>query len=334
MIKARSSDDYLHTDVILSKITEYDVFVYYCPSFKELNKKFCSELRKDRSPTASVILWNKKLLYKDFGHAEHSFNCFEYIQCKYGCTFMESLQRIDCDFNLGLNAFKQEHLFSMGQQGSSGKQPDLKAASTFIRKKKRSWSSDDRNFWAKYFISKEILLIFEVEPISYYWVNENRFSCKTVTYAYKFGPRYKIYAPYESEYKWSSNVKSTDIQGLKQLPKTGKCLILTSSLKDIMCLKAAGFNAIALQSEMQMPDTNLIQNLYTRFEEIIVFYDNDYDNENNPGQTMAKKVCEEFNLSNVYIPDKYESKDPSDLVQNVGSLTILKHLINEQRRCT
>ena len=48
---------------------------------------------------------------------------------------------------------------------------------------------------------------------------------------------------------------------------------------------------------------------------------------------MARKICEKFNLSNICIPDKYESKDPSDLVVNVGSPNILKHIINEQTRC-
>ena len=60
-IRGRSSEDYLHTDVILSKITEYDIFMYYCPSFKKFGKKFCCELREDKTPTASIIPDNGKL---------------------------------------------------------------------------------------------------------------------------------------------------------------------------------------------------------------------------------------------------------------------------------
>ena len=48
-IRSRKSEDYLHTDVILSKITEYDIFMYYCPRFKGFGKKFCSELRNDKN---------------------------------------------------------------------------------------------------------------------------------------------------------------------------------------------------------------------------------------------------------------------------------------------
>ena len=60
-IRSRSSEDHLHTDVILGKITEYDIFTYYCPSFKNLNKKFCSELREDKTPSASIKNWKNNL---------------------------------------------------------------------------------------------------------------------------------------------------------------------------------------------------------------------------------------------------------------------------------
>ena len=38
-VDARNSEDYLHTDVILSKITEYDIFRHYCPAFTKGGKK-------------------------------------------------------------------------------------------------------------------------------------------------------------------------------------------------------------------------------------------------------------------------------------------------------
>ena len=99
-IKSRNSKDYLHTNVILSKITEYDIFKYYCPSFLEIRKKFKSEIRKDNSPTVSIIPYNGRLLYKDFGSSEHAFDCFNYVKYKYSCSFIGALRIIYCDFNL------------------------------------------------------------------------------------------------------------------------------------------------------------------------------------------------------------------------------------------
>ena len=327
-IRSRKSEDHLHTDVILSKITEYDIFMYYCPSFKKFGKKFCSELREDNSPTASIIPYNGKLLYKDFGKSEHVFNCFHYVKEKYNCTFINALQIIDCDFNLGLSARKEAIQFTMGYMAYRQNSPALQLHKpVIIRKKKRNWNKQDANFWRKYLVSKQILIKFAVEPISHYWVNENRFSCKSITYAFKFNNRYKIYSPYEDKNKWLSNTKKTDIQGYTQLPEKGNKLIITSSLKDVMCLYVAGYNAIALQSEMQMPKEKLISELITRFNTIEILYDNDFDKINNPGQTMAKKICDLYGFINRCIPDKFKSKDPSDLIKNTGNINELKTIL-------
>jgi len=117
---------------------------------------------------------------------------------------------------------------------------------------------------------------FGVQPISHFWVNGTRFTCNTITYAFKFKDRYKIYAPYDKENKWLSNTRKTDIQGYSQLPTKGERLIITSSLKDVMCLNAAGYHSIALQSEMEVPDEKLISKLKDRFKTIEILYDNDF----------------------------------------------------------
>ncbi len=332
-IASRSSEDYLHTDVILGKITEYDIFMYYCPNFKELNKKFSSDLREDRSPTVSIIPYNGKLLYKDFGHSDHVFDCFNYVRYKYNCTFIGALHIIDCDFNLKLASTKAAVNFTMGIMGfRQSSTPNYIKPEVIIKKKRRPWSKEDANFWRQYLVSKKTLLSFAVEPISHFWVNNNRFTCKSIGYAFRFKNRYKIYSPYEEKNKWLSNTKKTDIQGYNQLPYKGERLIITSSLKDVMCLYELGHSAIALQSEMQVPEEKLISELKSRFTTIDVLYDNDFDKANNPGQTMAKKICDLYGLNNICLPNQTGCKDPSDLVKETGSMIELKNILDEQRR--
>jgi len=330
-IQSRKSEDHLHTDVILSKITEYDIFMYYCTTFKQLGKKFNSELRQDKSPTVSIIPYNGRLLYKDFGNAEHTFDCFNYVRFKYNCSFFDALRIIDCDFKLGLHSKKEAIKFTMGYIGYTQKPPKFKKPAVLIQKKKRPWNKDDAKFWSKYLISKKILSMFAVEPISHFWVNNNRFTSKSVTYAFRLKSRYKIYSPYEEENKWLSNTKKTDVQGYNQLPQKGEKLILTSSLKDVMCLYAAGYNAIAMQSEMQIPHESLISELKNRFDTIEVLYDNDFNKVNNPGQRVANQICDLYGFNNICIPSELESKDPSDLVSKEGNFNKLKNILNEQR---
>jgi len=330
MIKSRGSDDHLHSDVILRKISEYDIFRHYIPSFKALNTKFSSELREDSKPTAAVYVWKGTLYYKDHGRPDHSFKCINYVQAKFNCNWITALRIIDMDFNLGLSSSTYDDLRDKVPAVRHGK-IDLSENSVLLRKKSRPWTQEDADFWKQFYISKEILVKFGVEPISYYWINTLRIFCETITYSYTFGNRYKIYAPLSEKGKWFSTTTAKDIQGWKQLPEKGETVILTSSLKDIMTLKAIGFDSVALQTEMQIPSEDLISQLRERFDEILVFYDNDFSNENNPGQLMAHKICDKYNLINICIPSKYESKDPSDLVKHVGQL-ILKQIIDEQRK--
>ena len=306
MIIPRPSKDILHTKVILEKISEFDIFKYYCPVFRELNKKFCSELREDKRPSASIVNYNGNLLYKDFGYPEHTFNCFGYVQKKFNINFTSSLITISNDFNLrlastnGVIQSKTPKLYN--------KQIDDKKV-TIIKKKHRPWYTKDAEFWMKYGVTKEILTIFAVEPLEYYWINENRFKCNTITYSFRFGNKFKIYAPYEQDKKWFSNTSKKHIQGFNQLPKSGDLLYITSSLKDIMCLYAMRLRAIAFQSEMQMPEELQMQELINRFEKIIILYDND-----DPGQTMAAEICRVYQLDNLFIPSDWDAKDVSDAI--------------------
>ena len=329
-VKSRDSNDHLHTDVILGKISEYDIFVYYCPRFKELGKKFSSDLREDKSPTVYITPYNGKLLYKDFGDPDHTFDCFNYVKYKYNCSFIDALRIVDCDFNLGLASNIAGQQFTMGIMGyRQANIPKLEKQEVIIKKKSRPWNKEDAKFWSKYLVSKKILTKFAVEPISHFWVNNDRFTCKSITYAFKFKNRYKIYSPYKDKNKWLSSTTKLDVQGFNQLPETGERLIITSSLKDVMCLHAAGYNAIAMQSEMQIPEEKLISELQERFKTIEILYDNDFNKASNPGQNMAKKICDLYGFNNICLPETFESKDPSDLVSKESSFNELKIILND-----
>ena len=309
MIIPRPSNDILHTDVILEKISEYDIFKYYCKNFITIGKKFCSELREDKSPTVSIINYNGNLLYKDFGRPGHTFNCFGYVQIKFNVTFTESLLIVDNDFGLKLASKNNDMTYTQGVKAVTYNKIIEDKKVTIIKKKRRPWYTKDAIFWMKYKITKEILTIFAVEPLEYYWINENRFKCNTITYSFRFGNKFKIYAPYEQDKKWFSNTSKKHIQGFNQLPKSGDLLYITSSLKDIMCLYAMRLRAIAFQSEMQMPEELQMQELINRFEKIIILYDND-----DPGQTMAAEICRVYQLDNLFIPSDWDAKDVSDAI--------------------
>jgi len=324
MIQSRKSDESLSIDTILRKVSEYQIFKHFCPNFQETGKRFRSDLREDNSPTVHIINWNHRLLYKDWGCPEHSFDCFEYIKYKYNTDFYGVLILIDNAFGLGLSAGVRP----TGTVRKVEKETRVQAPSR-ISVRTRRWNLQDKVYWDQFKIPLEILRIFDVQPITHVWINEQRFSCGSNSYRYRFDCGYKIYRPLESDFKWFSNVGSECLQGYRQLPERGKTLVLTSSLKDIMCLAVLGYPSIALQSEMLMPGQSTIEEAQARFEEVIVLYDNDFDNPRNPGQTMAVKICEKYGLDNIVIPSYYRSKDISDLIRDHG-LEEAKHVITRK----
>lgn len=325
MIQSRKSEDILNKDTLLTKVSEYQIFKYFCSHFEEPDKKFKSDLREDKTPTVSITVFKGRLWYKDFGNPEHSFDCFGYVAYKYNLDFYGTLIHIDNCFGLGLSS----GIRVKGLVPQVG-QPVLREKKrSEIRVRVRNWDYRDVQYWGQFHIDRKILRIFDVQPITHYWINELRISCNSISYRYRFDCGYKIYRPLEADFKWSSNVGSECLQGYHQLPKHGETLFLTSSLKDIMCLAVLGYPSIALQSEMLVPREETIREAQARFKEVIVLYDNDFDKSSNPGQTMAKKICSTYGLDNLVIPSHYCSKDISDLIKDHG-LEIAKDVITRK----
>ena len=313
MIQARKSDEYLSKENILDKVSEYQIFKYFCRNFREIGTRFRSDLREDKSPTVDIALIGQRLLYKDFGHPDHTFDCFSYVAYKYNTNFYGALIHIDSCLGLGL------HTGVRLARAVQKVEPKVRAKTrSEIQVRVREWDGRDAAYWKQFGISKKLLLTFDVQPITHYWINEQRFSCNSISYRYRFDCGYKIYRPLERDFKWSSNVGMECLQGYRQLPQCGKTLVLTSSLKDIMCLAVLDYPSIALQSEMLVPGQGTIEEAQARFEEVIVLYDNDFDNPRNPGQTMAVKICKKYGLDNIVIPSYYKSKDISDLIRDHG----------------
>ena len=103
------------------------------------------------------------------------------------------------------------------------------------------------------------------------------------------------------------------------------------SCLNIMC--NLGIPSICLQGEGFLPKPHIMNQLKERYKNIIIFFDNDFENPNNPGHTDALKICEEYNLKMVEIPSEFKSKDPSDLYKNYGRekyLEIMKSILKDK----
>lgn len=313
---------HLTKDLVLGQVSEYQIFKFYCKNFNEPNKLFCSDLRTDNHPSCSVKHLSKGLYYKDFA-TDEGYDCFSYVQrymkVKFNedLNFQEVLKVISTDMGFIKKVQNKKIIPSLNYVGL----PDrFDRYDTIIRIKKRDWKNYD-TYWDKYYLNKDILNFYNVVPITDYWISKNNSDLINIYTETKDDPAYsyehgkgmrKILRPYASrENKWLSNVPRNVFSGWDQLDETAEVLVITKSLKDCMVWRLFGINAISPQSETMFLNHNQFILLTTKFDKIVINYDNDEQ-----GLKSMKKFSEEFGIKSFIMPDGI--KDISDFISIKG----------------
>ena len=313
---------HLTKDLILSNVSEYQIFKFYCKNFLDLDKPFCSDMRMDKTPSCSIRAYASGLYYKDFGTNE-SYNCFAYVQMymryKFNeeLTYHEVLKVIATDFGFIKKVQNKKIIPSLNYLGLPDKHDRV---TSVIRIKKRDWKDYD-SYWDKYYIDRDLLNFYNVIPITDYWisvksgelVNLYTESVNDPAYSYEHGKGMrKVLRPLaEKQHKWISNIPRGIFSGWHQLDKQNNQMIVTSSLKDCMVFRLLGFNSLAPQSESSFLNENQFQMLSMRFKNIIINYDND-----ETGLKFMRKYSQQFGIKSFVIPDGI--KDISDYISIKG----------------
>ena len=316
-------------EILRQKIGSYNIFKRYCPKFIEVGAKFKSEFRNEEHPSCCIEHIHGDLLYKDFGNGE-SYRFVSYVMRKYGMQYRESLEKIASDFDIiqsdrsnGDPYFKEtRHKLSLAKPLELSEKPI-----TVIRIKRREWNTHDLEYWTEYGWSVEMLEKADIYPISYFWIEKRdttrRFNVKdkrvyTIDYYRSKGIfRRKIYFVDDKKLRFLSNVDDSIVQGYKLLPRQGDILFITSSIKDCGVFWKLGYNAVAPNNEGSFIPVKFFEKLKKRFKRIIIWYNNDWEKEDNPGVRNAKKYSEEYGIEYYYNPDG-EPKDPSDFIKKYG----------------
>ncbi len=309
-------------EMVLSNVSEYQIFRFYCENFIGLNKLFKSNLRIDNNASCSIKAYPQGLFYKDFG-TEESYDCFSYVQ-RYmkvrfneDLNFQETLKVIANDFGFIKKLENKKIIPSLNYVGLPDK---INRINTIIKIKKRQWKDYD-TYWDKYYLNRDILRFYNVVPISDYWISCNSDELINVytettndpAYSYEHGDGIrKILRPFATrDKKWTSNIPRHIFSGWNQLEQNGDLLIVTKGLKDCMVYRMFGINAINPQSENIFLNENQFTLLSMRFKQIIINYDND-----ETGLHNMKKFSELFKIKSFTIPDGI--KDLSDYISIKG----------------
>ena len=301
-------------DWILSKVTEYDIYSKYIGQFK-VGMIYNSPFRKDNNPSFGIYYSKrtKQLLFKDHGTGECG-NVVKFVSLYTGLTNYNDILN---DIVNKLNITKSTKLDSSKQY--------IPQTDTVIGVVRQPFTDVDKTYWNQFNISEDTLYKFNVNSIKYYLCNgivKGIYKDDNPMYSYKVFDNFKIYRPLGDKYtKWRNNLTEYDIQGYEQLPESGDILIITKSLKDVMCLYTMGIPSISPSSESCWIPNDILETLKKRFKRILVCFDRD-----TTGVRYLRKISLKTGLEPILINKRYKSKDISDAIKNNSYETIKKWL--------
>lgn len=324
-------------DALLGKTSEFDIMRFYL-NIDVLPALINSPLRQDRNASVSIFSPDGvKVFYKDFGTGEHG-SIFDLLGRMWNRTFSETITKIWDD----IDRVKHNRInLNRTRRGVIHK------SNSILEVRTRQWFDYDIEYWSSYGISMEWLKFGDVYPISHILITRDNITkiipAEKLAYVYverKDGRvSLKVYQPKSQRLKWLSKHDSSVWDLWSRLPDRGDTLFITSSRKDALCLwENTGIPSVSLQGEGYVPKEKVINQLKERFGRVIIFFDNDYDKDENHGHIYASRLSGMFDLDMVEIPSEYKSKDPSDLFKNHGAKTfrrVIKELVkqsNQQQR--
>mgnify|MGYP002468251228 FL=1 len=314
--RIKKQDNPITLDYILSKVTEYDIYARYLGQFK-VGFIYNSPFRKDKNPSFGIFRSKKtgKLLFKDHGNGECG-DIIKFVELYTGIT----------NYNDLLNQIVKDMQITNNTVLHSNKEVE-KSTETVIGVVRQDWTDIDKQYWSQFGISLKTLKKFGVSSIKYYLcdgVVKGVYKENNPMYAYKVYNRFKIYRPLADKYtKWRNNLTPYDIQGYEQLPKKGDLLIITKSMKDVMCLYEMGYTAISPASESTFLTPDVIDALKLRFKRILICFDRDV-----PGVKNMRKISLKTGLNGFLIHKKWKAKDISDAVK-LNGFEVIKNWLKE-----
>lgn len=308
----------LNKEEVLVRVSPLSIYERYLMHQVVVGKKYRSPFHEDKSPSFGIYV-NRRgtLCFNDFSTGVGG-DCFQFVMELYGLSFMEALQQINTDFNLGLGT---KSAVPAKRKTPEVYQRTIEKLSIQIKAKK--FSKKELEWWGQYGITLEILKRFNVYSVSHLWIKKKLVAVSKPhdpIFAYHFpdSDSLKIYRPLNKRYKWTSNTTATDIQGWHQLNKEAEKIIITSSMKDAMTLVSLGYSAIAPQSEGATLENSGLKNwIQESNAEFYLLFDNDQ-----AGKKSALRWKEAFGgfkiLELPCLTPSSTVKDPSDFVLAYG----------------
>lgn len=303
-------DDFITSyEELLERVDEYTLYSFYLGFSPELDMSYRSPIRQgDLNPSWSLFpskyVKNREFVWKDKGGGGQHGDVFKLIKILFGfTTSWQVLAKVKGDFGFGPSMAAEKKLILYSAPTPP---PNVD-----IRIKSQTYSRFDLNWWKGWNVNKELLAEYKVATLKYYWTyvdQQNPQFPKDPAYAYNVMGKYKLYFPFERrEYKFRTDMTDRELEGFAQLRYNSGLLIITKSLKDVMCLRSFGYEAISPRGESTMIPNEFLAHLDSNYPHIVTLFDND-----------GKHKANEYPYPELHIPISSGTKDPTDFNKKHG----------------
>lgn len=294
----------LSRDYIYKTFSQEAIFAAY--GVPVIRGSFVSPLRKDSSPTCAFQYYGNTLNYYDNRPGEFCGDAIAMVMHLKKFNYQEAL----------LDIYKTLKTYSTSEvveKRTSVITTTKKSAE--LKVNFQEFSKKEEDYWMQYGIGLETLQRFNIHSCkSLYLKNKdgNFVDCKKtgeMCFVYIFPDNsVKAYFPERDNYRFICN--SRWIQGLEYIDNP-KLLVITKSMKDVVCLSLFNIQAVAMQGESVLPPKKLVDKY-----NCVYLADNDA-----PGKRAAVLIRSKYNIPIALFPQHYREmgiKDFSDAYKILG----------------
>jgi hypothetical protein len=323
----------LTPETVLSKITPYDIFMYYMPSKNwKLNSVTYSPFRQENHPSFLIGNKNGDLSFIDFADTGKRGDCFQFVKLMYNLfSIDEVLKMIDKDFSLGISTgtFSEDYKKITSQY----KQPEeLGKRYSLIQVITGKFTKEELAYWNQYHQDIQDLRDNNIYSVKKVYLNKQLFYLddNQLRFGYYYDGNWKIYSPFaDKKKKWvPNNVPINTLEGKDNIKDCDVALI-SKSKKDLMVLKKVFPCVCAVQNEgIACFSEENVQFLKDNSNKQILSFDSDIT-----GVTNSQQITKLFDFDYCNVPKEYLKegiKDFADLGKIHGLKTIENYLKQKQ----
>lgn len=333
MIKGSRKNQHIKVEDVLSKISEYDIFMFYMPHKNwKLNTPTLSPFRRERNPSFLIGTKSGRVQYIDFTDTSIKGGCFDFVKQMFGIRdLQEVLQLIDKDFGLGLSG--KTNIDKYKRIVATYVQPETKEKKhTLIQVITRKFTNEELEYWNQYHQDLSDLKANNIYSVKKVYLNKQLFTLKEtdLRFGYFYDGHWKIYRPYgDKKSKWvPNNVPITAMDGLEDIKNCDVALI-NKSKKDYMVMKKIFPTSCAVQNEgigcFSEENVKYIKN-NSKFQ--LLSFDSD-----DVGVKNSQQITNSFGFGYINVPRKYlieGIKDWADLAKAYGMEELENYLKQRQ----